>query len=451
MRAIGIDIGTTSICLGVYEEETGRMSEALQEKNCFLSGTFRQDPDRIFTMVKRMLDDILQDCDGDGGEKFSAIGISSQMHGILYVDREGKAVSPYYTWKVESGNEAFGEETYASCLSRATGHELYTGYGSVTHFYLQQTGQIPKEAIYLANIGDYVAMRLCAKKEPVMSPSIAASLGGFSLKEGRFAMEALEMAGVATSYYPQVRTGGFVFGTYQGIPITCAQGDNQASFYAAVGENEEALGVNVGTGSQVSLFHRELLTGTGAEIRPFTGNGYLYVQASVNGGKVYERLAEFVRGTVFAVTGIEADVYEKLEEAGVRVPTTDLRIAPLLYGSRKGAVPGGSVEGLTPENFTLGSMVRAYVTGMAFELFRMYDQLPDALRQGKREIVASGNGIRQNRLLTQEVERLFGLPVRFKEIREEAAAGAAMWALAEVKRSKSKCERGGSKKETEGK
>ena len=474
MRAIGIDIGTTSICLGVYEEETGRLSAVRQEKNHFLEGTFRQDPDRIYAVVKEMLDNILQS--DDSTDRPSAIGISSQMHGILYVDRAGRAVSPYYTWKEESGNGTFGEETYASYLSRVTGCEMYTGYGSVTHFTLQQTGQIPAQAVCLANIGDYIAMRLCDAKEPVMSPSIAVSLGGFGLQERRFAMEALERAGVATSYYPQVRAAGFVLGTYEGIPVTCAQGDNQASFYAAIGEKQDALSVNVGTGSQVSLFHRELIEGTEAEIRPFTEKGFLYVQASVNGGKVYERLAEFVKGTVFAVTGIETDVYEKLEEAGAQVPATDLRITPLLYGSRqrpasdesakrpaaenltlgrnagrpapenlalgrntgrqapKNPAPGGSMTGLTAGNFTLGHMVRAYVAGMALELYRMYEQLPEVLKQGKREIIASGNGIRKNRLLRQEVERLFGLPVRFRDIEEEAAAGAAMWALAEVKR-----------------
>lgn len=436
MRAIGIDIGTTSICLCVYEEETGRLLDVRQETNHFLAGTFLQDHDRIFTTVKEMLEDLLQSSGGDSGEEISAIGISSQMHGILYVDREGMAVSPYYTWKVEVGNEDFGEETYASYLSRVTEYELYTGYGSVTHFYLQQTGQLPAEAVYFVNIGDYIAMRLCAQREPAMSPSIAASMGGFSLKGQCFDLDALEKAGVAVSYYPQVRTDGFILGAYQGIPVTCAKGDNQASFYAAIGEKEEALGVNVGTGSQVSLFHRDLIVGTGAEIRPFTDKGFLYVQASLNGGKVYERLAEFVKGTVLAVTGIETDVYEQLAEAGGRVPVTDLRIAPSLYGSRKGAAPGGRVEGLTPENFTLGDMVRAYVTGMALELFRMYEQLPDALRQGKKEIVASGNGIRRNGLLKQEVERLFGLPVRCRDIKEEAAAGAAMWALAEVRRQK---------------
>ena len=104
MRAIGIDIGTTSICLGVYEEAAGQLREVRQEKNHFLADTFRQDPDRIFTTVKRMLDDLLLSCNsGNNDDKTAVIGISSQMHGILYVDREGRAVSPYYTWKVEYG------------------------------------------------------------------------------------------------------------------------------------------------------------------------------------------------------------------------------------------------------------------------------------------------------------------------------------------------------------
>lgn len=426
MKAIGIDIGTTSICLGVYEEETGRFGEIRQEKNYFLPDTFQQDPERIFHTVKNMLDDLIQN-----GGKPSVIGISSQMHGILYVDKEGHAVSPYYTWKTESGNEAYKEASYASFLSRTVGYEMYTGYGSVTHFQLQQTGQISAEAVSLVNIGDYAAMRLCHAKKPMMSPSIAASLGGFSLQDGSFDLAALQKAGVDTSYYPQVKAGEFIMGEYRGIPVTCAQGDNQASFYGAIGEREEALSINVGTGSQVSLFHRELVPGTGAEIRPFTDKGFLYVLASVNGGKVYERLAEFVKSTVYAVTGIETEVYGKLEEAGLDVPATELRITPALYGSRNGSAPGGRVEGLTAENFTLGNVVRAYAAGMALELFRMYEQLPDTLKQGKTEIIASGNGIRKNRLLRQEVERIFVLPVRFRDIEEEAAAGAAMWALKE--------------------
>lgn len=42
----------------------------------------------------------------------------------------------------------------------------------------RQTGQILAEAVRLANIGDYIAMRLCHARKPVMSSSIAASMGG---------------------------------------------------------------------------------------------------------------------------------------------------------------------------------------------------------------------------------------------------------------------------------
>ena len=101
MRGIGIDIGTTSICLAVYEEDTGQLQEVLREKNYFLEDTFRQDPDRIFTTVKGMLDDLLLSFNSGNNDndrdKPVVIGISSQMHGMLYVNKEGRPVSSYYT------------------------------------------------------------------------------------------------------------------------------------------------------------------------------------------------------------------------------------------------------------------------------------------------------------------------------------------------------------------
>ena len=67
---------------------------------------------------------------------------------------------------------------------------------------------------------------------------------------------------------------------------------------------------------------------------------------------------------------------------------------------------------------------------MARELHELYLEFPQSLREGRKWIVGSGNGIRKNALLQQEIEKAFGLPLRLKELREEAAAGAAMLALA---------------------
>ena len=84
MKAIGIDIGTTSICLVLYDPENGRIEESAGAPNEFLEGGFRQDADRIVSVIKEKLDWLL-----DRNADVGVIGVSAQMHGILYVDREG--------------------------------------------------------------------------------------------------------------------------------------------------------------------------------------------------------------------------------------------------------------------------------------------------------------------------------------------------------------------------
>lgn len=420
MRAVGIDIGTTSLCLVLYEKESGRILESLAADNAFLPGSFCQDPERIVQLVSDMLNTLL--------ERFGSVdgvGVTSQMHGILYVDDKGKAVSDFYTWK-ESAKE--GEQA-ARLLSESTGYSLYAGYGTVTHFCLERAGKLPESAVCFVNIGDYLVMRLCGLKRPKTDPTMAASFGGYRIAGQAFDFSALSAAGVNTACYPPVETKGSPAGFYKGIPVFWAVGDNQAGFYAAAGEAEDTININVGTGSQVSLFSGQLKEGCSGEIRPFVGKGYLYVQASVNGGKVYEKLAAFFEETIAAFTGMKVNAYDKMKELGLACIQTDLQVRPSLYGARGREEEKGSLKGLTEENFHPQNLIRAYVAGMAEELYRLYEEFPEELKKGRCQIVGSGNGIRRNVLLQQEVERIFHMPVTFSEIEEEAAAGAALIAM----------------------
>ena len=60
---------------------------------------------------------------------------------------------------------------------------MYTGYGSVTHFYLQEMGKIPADAQGFVDIGDYLAMRLTGSTRRRVNESLTASFGGFDLKK----------------------------------------------------------------------------------------------------------------------------------------------------------------------------------------------------------------------------------------------------------------------------
>lgn len=67
-----------------------------------------------------------------------------------------------------------------------------SGYGVVTHFYLQKKDQIPKDAVRMTTISDYIAMRLCENTVPVIGLDMAASWGCFDLRKQEFLYEALE-------------------------------------------------------------------------------------------------------------------------------------------------------------------------------------------------------------------------------------------------------------------
>ena len=118
-----------------------------------------------------------------------------------------------------------------------------------------------------------------------------------------------------------------------------------------------------------------------------------------------------------------------MERIGSEKKDTDLLINPSLYGVRGNQGIKGSVHNISFDNLHASDFIRAYVKGMAEELYNMYAAFPEEIRKGRSEIAASGNGIRLNPLMAEETAKRFGMPVIFGKLQEEAAAGAAKAAL----------------------
>ena len=429
MKILGLDIGTTTISTVVVEGT--RVLDALTLPNgAFLptpnSWEKMQDVAYIRKTALEAVDSLLEK-----HPDVARIGITGQMHGIVYLNAVGAPVSPLYIWQDGRGEQIYENgRTYAAYLSELTGYALSTGYGTVTHFYNQRNGLIPKDATVFCTIHDYIAMVLAGCSRPVTDPSDGASFGMFDVAQGCFDEKALRLAQIDPVMLPQLAQPG-ALGAYRGrYPVYAAIGDNQASFLGASGGNPNCMLVNMGTGGQFSAFTRNYLTCEGLETRPFPGGGYLLVGASLCGGRAYALLESFLRQTAEMVSGTpQSSCYDAMAALlGSGEKPKDLpTVLPLFQGTRQDPSLKGTITGLTTENLTPKHLLWAWMTGMAGELNAMYRQYL-AAGGAPAPLIGSGNGLRRNVYLQQCFAEAFGMRLTMSECTEEAACGAAQYA-----------------------
>lgn len=446
MKTLGLDIGTTSISAVVMEN--GQIVDSRTRKNDTFIIECRewerlQDPDIILEVsvgLVKTLFELYPDIAG--------IGVTGQMHGIVYLDRCGNTVSPLYTWQDGRGDLQYGTyegkaESYAEYLSRITGYRVGTGYGAVTHFYNMKNGIVPESSAVFCTIQDYIAMVLGGADEPVTDGSDAASLGMYDLRRKAFDTEALQRTGMDPDFFPKKATQ-ICIGKFEGrADVFTAIGDNQASFLGAVSDLKNQMLVNVGTGSQFSVYSPDYMECEGLETRPFPDGGYLIVGASLCGGRAYALLERFFWMTgqmlgkavhknaaeEFEGEQRQQDCYAAMElllsESGR--PDDLPEVETLFQGTREQPKLRGSIQKLSVDNFTPKHLIWAWMEGMACELNGMY---LNYLRAGgkKKKLIGSGNGIRKNRFLKECFEDVFKEQMVLTEHVEEAACGAAKFA-----------------------
>ena len=405
MHLCGIDIGTTSISAVVIDQKTGRLiKRKTVNSEAFIPSPYPfekiQDADKLITLAVGILDELLTD-------EVASIGVTGQMHGIVYLDAEGEAVSPLYTWQDKRGDEPYLDTTYAKHLGS------FSGYGNVSDFYNKQNGIRPKEAVTYATVQDYLVMKLCSSKLPLLHTTNAASLGLFDAQTLSFSYD----------YAPRITADCTVAGYYRGIPVSVAIGDNQASVLSTLSE-EDALLLNFGTGSQISLVSDRPLYGGGIESRPYFENRYLIVGSALCGGRAYSMLCDFYYGLLKEHTTLSRDdVYaimdRQLAQNGESSLTVDTRFA----GTRENPEQTGAILGINTQNLTPAALTRGVLVGMVEELYGMYQKMACQRSIG----IASGNGIRKNAHLRSIAEERFGMSIRIPTHLEEAAYGAALF------------------------
>ena len=258
IKAIGLDIGTTTISSVFTSGKDLTVEEsATIPNNSFLPKRAEweslQDPLLITETVRTQLDKILS-----RHPDTQVIGLTGQMHGIVYIGADGTPVSPLATWQDRRGNvPCFEGKSICELLQERCGVRAFTGYGFVTHLFNVLSGNVPDGAESFGTIGDCIGMLLTGRKKPLLHSSNAASLGLYDAEKNCFDARVLKEFGVREELIPAVTPDYTCIGSYNGIPVCTAIGDNQASFLGTVRQAKETVLVNMGTGGQISVFSRK--------------------------------------------------------------------------------------------------------------------------------------------------------------------------------------------------
>lgn len=421
-----IDIGTTTISAVVLDVLSERQLETFNIPNdgeikSDLAFERIQDPKKIVKRAELLVKKLQQSY-----PNILSFGFTGQMHGILYLNGEGEAVSPLYTWQDGRGEQLSKGVSYCEELSRLSGYPMATGYGLTTHYYNMKNSLVPEDAVTLCSIMDYIAMHFASLKSPKLHPSVAASFGMFDIENNCFDKEALKRCGI-TIALPEI-VGDEVIGSMGKTQITPAIGDNQASIFGSLAEEDSSVLVNYGTGSQISMVTSQTKATPPLEIRPYIGKKNIVCGSALCGGYAYEILEGFFReyAEALGVEGRQYQTMDRLCREAYRQGVKPLEVTPLFKGTRKDPTLRGSINGISSANLTPKSLILGMVEGMAEELYRMY-LLADI--KDRTTLVASGNGVQKNDILQKLLAEKFGMELKLPENKEEAATGAAMYSL----------------------
>ncbi|MEG2002804.1 MAG: FGGY family carbohydrate kinase [Clostridia bacterium] len=427
---IGIDIGFTKIRGVLIELSTKRLVDSITRSNSteMPSEMFEslQDPDEMFKIAKDIIDDLMNDLNGDDFVSF--IGLTGQMHGMTYVDENGAAVSPFFTWKDKRGDRNYKNDvSYASYIKAVTLRPSVSGYGLVTHFYNVENGVVPPNAAKLTTIQGYVAMKLSNSKIPILHMSDAASLGLYDVENNCFDLQSIKAVGLDEKILPIVSTEVVTVGQYKSAKVICPIGDNQASFFGSVTEDNSVF-VNIGGTGQVSIEIPYFRPAGHLEERPYFDGKYLLVGTSICGGYAYEMLKNFYID-VFKMFDVKPpeDLYSTMNMSAFEAykQGNPLCVDTQFCGSKIDPTKRGSITDITIENFNPTHLSLGMLAGISEELYQIIESdLPSDFT-----LVGGGKGVKRNTLMQKLLSEKFNKAINIPQIEDEAAFGASLISL----------------------
>ena len=432
---LGLDIGTSgarALAIGAAEGNLVGEAAAGYPMSTPRPGWTEQDPADWWEASREVLRRVTADAGGD----VIGLGLTGQMHGSVFLDRDDAVIRPALLWndqRTARQCEEIVERIGAEQLVAATGNPALTGFQAPKLLWLREEepdayGRV--ESVLLPK--DYVRLRLTGERATDASDASGTLL--FDVRRRRWSAEVLDALEIPSRWLPEVYEGTEAAGALRpgiaeelglppGLPVAAGGGDNAAAAVGVGIAGEGQLSVSIGTSGvafapteafnpdpsgRVHAFCHALPGAFHLMAVTLSAGGSLSWWRDVVGGEAFDRLVQ--------------------EAAGVPPGAEGLVFLPFLTGERTPHLDPdarGGFVGLTPRHGR-PEMTRAVMEGAVFGL---RDGLGIMRGLGVRDddVRAVGGGARSPLWRTLQAD-ILGRPVRRTLVDEGPAYGAALLA-----------------------
>lgn len=426
MRAIGLDIGSSSIKGGLLNTDTGTI-EGVRSRPFPNSLTgevleFEVHPQQIVEAARAVLNELLAT-----SGPVRSVWVCCQMGGVILCDESGRAVSNYISWRDQRllDRHPSGQGTWFDVLQSRIGEEdlsrigreLKPGGALGLLFWLAETGALPVKAMQAMGLGEFVLSQLC--QYPAKTERTSA-LGTLDLLTRQWHQPLFDWLGFGHLKWPELidvsEVAGMLPTSHGPVPCHPAVGDHQAALFGA-GIREGELSVNVSTGSQVSLLTKTLQLGD-YQTRPCFG-GFLNTITHLPAGRSLNALVDLLTELPRAEGLTLKDPWGTIARCVEATRETDLDLSLTFFAGSLG--DHGRMENIKLENLTLGHLFRAAFQNIADNSAVAAARLSSTSTW--TSMVVSGGLPQKLPALLGEIAARFPCPTRTVAVAEETLQG----------------------------
>lgn len=438
---LAIDIGTQGTKAALYDTELNQLATAFEGSQIHRpeNGVAWQEASDIYASVVRTTKELVGRAKHLDGE-IAAIGIDSQMAGIMGIGSDGEAVTYYDSWLdtqchpyVSQMQEEAGNE-----IVQITGGQVTYTHGPKILWWKNERPEVYKQIAKFVLPHGYVIGKICGQRaSAALFDHTCLHYSGFGDNEKKvwskdlldqFDVEASKLPEIASPFKTQgVVAAGFsaLTGIASGVPVMVGAGDTAASIFGAGAFKDEELLDCAGTASVLSgLTHSYCPDVTYKTLTMMRAplEGTWYPMAYVNGGGM---CLSWFRDLLTSTSKMS---YEALEAEAVMVsPGSDgLLFNPHFAGRVLPSQPAlrGGFTGLGFHH-RKGHLYRAIMEGIAYEYDYYLSVMLQCFPDKRYRLLRSIGGGAASELFQQIKSAVLGINAVTFSAKDTALIGSA--------------------------